>query len=124
MAPRRTAGSGLPAALNSMAPSPCPLVPVLIDSHWPSADADHTHSRAADTPRRPAPPWAGTCPLPLTVTAQRLIEVGEVAVLTVAEPQPAEARVRSVRSVDAVRRSRVRIAFEPPIQCQRTAVVS
>src|SRR5688500_4326763 len=125
MAPRRIAGSGLATAANSMAPSPCPVVPVLMLSHCASADAAQTHSRAADTARLPAPPWAGTWPLPFTVTAQRLIVVGEVAVLVVADdPQPvASARVESERRIESVRRSRVRICVSPG-RCQRTAVVS
>ena len=51
----------------------------------------------------------------LAVTAQRLIDVGEVAVLVVAEdPQPVEkTRVRSERRAGAVRQRRMRIAFEP-----------
>ena len=63
--------------------------------------------------------------MPLVVTAQRLIDVGEVAVLVVAEePQPVEkTRVRSERRAGAVRQRRVRIAFEPA-WCQRTSVVS
>ena len=63
--------------------------------------------------------------MPLAVTAQRLIDVGEVAVLVVAEdPQPVEkTRVRSERRAGAVRRRRVRMAFEVA-GGQRTGVVS
>ena len=59
-------------------------------SHCPSTDADQAHSRAADTLKLRLPPWAGTWPSPLTVTEQRLIDVGAVAVVVVAEePHPA-----------------------------------
>ena len=78
------------AAVTSTVPSPCPDAPALMVSHCASTDADHAHSRAADTLKLRLPPWAGTCPSPLTVTEQRLIGVGPVAVAVVAEePQPA-----------------------------------
>ena len=62
--------------------------------------------------------------MPLVVTAQRLIDVGEVAVLVVAEePQPVEkTRVRTERRAGAVRQRRVRIAFEPGIEREQLRV--
>ena len=64
--------------------------------------------------------------MPLAVTAHRLTGVGPVAVLVVAEdPQPvAETSVRSERRKEPVRDVRVRIEFERPAPCQRTAVFS
>jgi hypothetical protein len=87
--PRRTCGSGLAAAATSTDPSPCPDAPVLMASQVASTEAVQAHSRAAETLKLLVAPAAGTCPSPLTVTAHRLIEDGDVAVAVVAdEPQP------------------------------------
>ena len=52
--------------------------------------------------------------MPLAVTAQRLMDVGEVVLVVAEDPQAVEkTRVRSERRAGAVRQRRMRIAFEP-----------
>ena len=119
--PRRTRGSGLAAAATSTVPSPCPEAPALMASQVASTDAAQAHSRAAETVKLLVAPAAGTCPSPLTVTAHRLIEDGDVAVAVVAdEPQPltpiAAIRVRAVgKTIDD--RVIIRSACAGSFQC-------
>ena len=89
-------------------------------SHCPSTDADQAHSRAAETLNVRLPPWAGTCPSPLTATEHREIGLGPVAVVVVAEePHPAAptkiARfsVRSGTSDDRLPIESVQLALQP-----------
>jgi hypothetical protein len=71
-------------------------------SHPPSADADHEHSRAADTESLPDPPCAGSELVPLTVTLQRVTVDGEVTVF-VEDPQLARLSRADVERMAEVR---------------------
>jgi hypothetical protein len=63
----------------------------------PSVDADHEHSRAADTPIVLVPPWAGRVPPPFKATVHRERDEGAVVVLT-DDPHAETARPPSVAS--------------------------
>jgi hypothetical protein len=71
-----------------------------MDSHGPSAEAVHEHSRAADTVTVPVPPAAGTALPPLTVTLHRVNEVGAVAV-EAEDPQPAASTLNVIAAAIA-----------------------
>jgi hypothetical protein len=90
-APRRTTGSGLRTVASSTVPLPCPLAPDLMLSHDDSVDADHAHSRAADTATVAEPASAGTSPPPSSATPQRVNDDGEVTVV-VEDPQAAASK--------------------------------
>ena len=93
-------------------PSPCPVPPALIVSHWPSTEAVQAHSRAAETVSRLVPPSAGSCPAAPTVTEQRLIGVGPVAVAVVADdPHPAASDNAAAAAAERTSDGRVTIQF-------------
>jgi hypothetical protein len=96
MAPRRTVGSGLDAASNWTAPSPCPLTPALMLSHALSDDAVHAHSRAVVTAICPVPPVAGTGAAGgASETAHLETVAGEVTVVLPDEPQAVRLTART-----------------------------
>src|SRR5687767_3170341 len=99
MAPLRVAGSGLVLAGNSTVAAASPVPADLIESHAPSADAVQEHSRAADTATEPAPPCAGRLFVPLSVTAHRVREVGDVAVVADDPHEAAPAVAASSKTV-------------------------